>query len=376
MVTRQYLALAAIVASALLGASTATADEPAPAASSPSSAPIIHHAPRVTAQTGEAVRIDAAIERSDRVRRALLVYDSPSAKGEIEFQRSSSDTRPYVAVIPAAHVRGPMLSYAIEVETTDGARVPVFATRGKPHPVTVLDAADDVREAAMLARLGGRRSVVETSGEYVHFGRSEGDVTIPASGGQPTRTEHRSESDQYYRVEGSYTYRLLGTVSEFGMRAGVVRGHSLVENEVDPEKYAVGLNYGAPRIRLRLDDWAHLEGELLISVTEVGFSTGGGGALLLGDPYGSKLVLGVEGISIFGARGYTRLDIVAHRRVVLSPTIEVSNMPHADRAGVRLLGDVAVDVGAGFRASLRGGYQARTFEQGGPTIGGGLAYAF
>jgi hypothetical protein len=380
---RRFLAAAAL-AVAISAPLCARADEALPAsaarvASPPAQAsevPRVHHAPRVTAQTGEDVTIGAVIERVDKVKRALLVYDAPQAHGEIEFQRSSDAALPYVAVIPASVVRGPMLSYAIELETTDGSHLPVFASRANPHPVTVLDAAQDVRAAAVLTRLGGRRSVVQTGGEYVDFGRSEGEVTIPPTNGAPARTERRSVRDEYYRVEGAYTYRLLGIVSEFGMRAGVVRGNSLVKGEIDPSKYEVGLNYGAPRVRVRIDDWLHVEGELLISVTEVGFSTGGGGAVLLGDAYGSKLVLGAEGISIFGARGYTRLDIVASERWRVSPMIEVSNMPHADRAGVRLLGEIGVGLGAGFRLDVRGGYQARTFERGGPTIGGGLAYAF
>jgi len=165
-------------------------------------------------------------------------------------------------------------------------------------------------------------------------------------------------------------------VSEFGIRAGVVRGESLVPGETDPSKYKVGLNYGAPRVRVRAADWLHIEGELLTSVTEVGFSVGGGGALLLGDAYGSKMVLGFETIQVFGTRGYTRLDLVATKRLMLSPTIEVTNMPHADHGGVRLLGDATVDLGKGFSASVRGGYQARSFDRGGPSAGGGLAYAF
>ena len=155
-----------------------------------------------------------------------------------------------------------------------------------------------------------------------------------------------------------------------------MRGRSLVRGEIDSDKYDVGLNYGAPRVRLRVDDWLHIEGELLTSVTEVGFSVGGGGAVLLGDAYGSKLVLGFEGIQVFGARGYSRLDLVASSRLVVSPIIEVTTMPHADRAGVRLLGEAGIDLGRGFAMQMRGGYQARTFDQGGPTLGGGVAYAF
>jgi hypothetical protein len=237
--------------------------------------------------------------------------------------------------------------------------------------VTVLDAAEDAREGALLSRLGGRRSVVSAGGDYVSFGTSSADV-VTANG----TTDHRTVKDQYYKVEGSYTYRMLGTISEFGMRAGVIRGRSLVPGEVDPSQYDVGLNYGAPRIRLRLDDWLHIEGESLISITEVGFSLGGGGAIILGDAYGSKLTLGGEGIEVFGARGYTRLDVVANKWLSVAPIIEVTTMPHADHAGVRLLAETGLHLGAGFRVDLRGGYQARSFERGGPSFGGGLAYAF
>ena len=336
----------------------------------PAATPALHHAPQVTARGSEDITIGAVVDRPDRMKRALLVFAGGGTHGEVEFARSSEGELGYVAIIPATAVRGD-LAYSIELETTSGEQVPVFATRAAPHHVVVLDSPEDRREAALLARLHGRRSVVQTSGEYASFGSTTATVAAPA--GTP---QTRTVADKFYRVEGSYTYRLLGTVSEFGIRAGVVRGQSLVRGEIDPSKYEVGLNYGAPRVRVRAEDWLHFEGELLTSVTEVGFAVGGGGAVLLGDAYGSKLVLGLEGIQVFGARGYTRLDLVASSRLVLAPMIEVTTMPHADVAGVRLLGEGAIDVGAGFRVDVRGGYQARRFDQGGPTIGGGLAYAF
>lgn len=359
--------------SAVIPAAAATA---ATTTTTKASVPALHHAPRTTVFVGEDVKIGAVIDRPDRLKRALLVYRANEAAAEIEFARSSDDDLPYVAVIPAAAVQTRGLGYAIELETTDGARVPVFASRAAPFAVTVLDSPANAREAALLARLEGRRSVVQAGGEYVQFGTSRANVPVAGENGTPTRVEERRVRDQYYRVEGSYTYRLLGVVSEFGIRAGAVRGQSLVVGETDPSKYDVGLNYGAPRIRLRADDWVHFEAELLTSVTEVGFATGGSGAVLLGDPYGSKLTFGLESIAVFGTRGYSRLDVVASKRFSVAPIIEVSNMPHADRAGVRLLAEAGVGLGNGFRVDVRGGYQARSFDQGGPTLGSGLAYAF
>jgi hypothetical protein len=332
--------------------------------------PALHHPPKLTAHVGDDLQINATVDHADKMRRAILVYRSGPSWGEVDFQRSSDAKLPYVAVIPASAVHGDEVGYTIEVETTKGERLPVFANREEPHRVTVLQTPEDAREASIFSRLEGRRSVVQASGEYVSFGGVDADVSTPNG------VVHNHVKDQYYRVEGAYTYRLMGTVAEFGLRAGVVRGVSLVPGESDPSKYDVGLNYGAPRVRLRATDWFHVEGELLTSVTEVGFSVGGGGAILIGDAYGSKIVFGGEGIQVFGGRGYTRLDVVASQRLMLSPSIEVTNMPHADRAGVRLLGDASIDVGRGIRVNLRGGYQARSFERGGPTIGGGLAYVF
>ncbi len=359
------------VAAMMLVARAARADEPAPSPS-PAPAPALHHAPQVTARAAADIVIEAAVDRPDRMKRALLVFAGGGTHGEVEFARSSTGELGYVAVIPASAVRGD-LAYSIELETTTGEKVPVFATREAPQRVVVLDSAEDRREAALLARLHGRRSVVQSSGEYASFGSTTATVPSATTAAAP---QTRTVSDMFYRIEGSYTYRLLGTVSEFGIRAGIVRGQSLVRGETDPSKYEVGLNYGAPRIRVRAEDWLHIEGELLTSVTEVGFAVGGGGAVLLGDAYGSKLVLGFEGIQVFGARGYSRLDLVASSRLVLAPIIEVTTMPHADVAGVRLLGEAGIDVGAGLRVDVRGGYQARRFDRGGPTLGGGLAYAF
>lgn len=356
-----YASLASLALSALAPRSARAEESPSPA---------LHHAPVVTAQDGRDVTIGAVIDHPERLRRALLVWQGSGGQGEAEFQRSSRADLPYVAVVPGSYVRGERFSYAIELETTDGARVPAFASRETPQPVTVLDAADDAREGALLTRLGGRRSVVEASAETVSFGRTDAVVTTPQG------RELRSVRDQYTRGEVAFTYRLLGTVSEFGIRAGAVRGTSLVPGEPDASKYDVGLNYGAPRLRLRAHDWLHVEGELLTSVTEVGFSVGGGAAVLLGDAYGSHVTIGGEAIEVFGARAFTRLDLVASRWLVVSPLLEVTTMPHADRAGVRLVAAAGVDLGKGFRLDLRGGYQARSFDQGGPGAGAGLAYAF
>jgi hypothetical protein len=182
--------------------------------------------------------------------------------------------------------------------------------------------------------------------------------------------------DYYYRIEGAYTYRLLRTIDEFTIHAGVVRGQSPVPGAIVPNDRKVGLNYAAPSLKLRIADAWRIEGELVTSVTEVGFSAGAGGAVEVGDPYGSKLRIGFESVKTFGTRFYSQVDIQASSRLRLSPIIEATDMPHADRFGVRLIGEVLYDFGNGFMAGVRGGYQARDSTSGGPSAGLRLGYAF
>jgi hypothetical protein len=127
------------------------------------------------------------------------------------------------------------------------------------------------------------------------------------------------------------------------------------------------------------DAW-HLELALLTSITEIGFSVGGGGALLIGDPYGTRLTLGGEGIGFkdtyFGSRFYTRLDLLVREGITVAPVVEVTDMPHADSFGVRLLTDASIRLPRGFGIGLRAGYQARRWASGGPSAGSTLWYAF
>jgi hypothetical protein len=370
-VARAQEPAAASTPSAIAPAPPATAQRPLPVE------PALHHVPVTTAAERVALHVPATIDRPDLVRRAVLVYRYGDRVEEVPFERSASDAKPYVAVVPSDRVERPSIAYAIEIERTDGQRVAVFASRDDMQPVEVVGDFVDAREEALLARLQGRRFVVEGSGEYASFGSTAARVCpgpCAPSGGQPLMNQNFL--DNYWRVEGGVTYHLLRTVSEIGIRGGMYRGTSVVPNVIDSSQFNVGLNYGAPWIRLRASDWLHLEAETLTSITEVGFSLGGGAAALIGDAYGSHLTLGFESISVFGSRGYSRFDIVANDRLRVAPIVEVTDMPHASKTGVRLLMDVGFDLRGGWLLTVRGGYQARVFDGGGPTAGGGLSYAF
>jgi len=365
MVTRTLFAigLAALHASALLLAPATTWAQTAQTAQTAD--PVLHHAPVSTATAGEQLTILAGIDHPEMVRSAFVVYrigGSPDVH-EVRFLRAAQG--PYIAIIPPSDVRSPSIGYTVELEPLTGGRKTVFASREEMQEVEVPGDLEDARERAIADRLDNRRSVVSTNTEYVVFGQRSVD------GG-------RAVADRYWRAEASYTYRPLRTVAEFGIRAGIVRGPNPSADLTKPD---LGLNYGAPSIRLRLADIWHVEGEFLTSVTASGFSVGTGAAVLIGDPYGSKLTLGFESIQGFGSRLYSRLDIAARRNLVISPIVEVTDAVRVtedaqNKFGVRLLTEARLAVGAGFVVGALAGYQARVAASGGPTLGLSGSYAF
>jgi hypothetical protein len=321
----------------------------------------IHHAPPAVAVAHAPLKIAATIDYPQSIKRALLVYFVGPQKTlkEIPFLRSADG---YLAEIPDADVVPEGLAYTIELESEGGTRVAAYATRTDPHVVDVPTDIDDQRENALDKRLYGRRSVFAANSEYVSFGKSK-----LANG--------NTVADNYYRIEASYTYRPLRTILEFGIRTGMVRGHAPIETLPGQVAQNPGLNYGGAFAVFRFHDLVHFEASLLTSVTEEGFSSGVGGALHFGDPYGTKLTLGFDTVSKFGTRGYSRLDLV--RGIVrVSPIVEVTDAPHADRAGVRLVTEVGLALPSGWTFALRGGYAARDFNSGGAGFGGSVGYSF
>ncbi|MFI5298879.1 MAG: hypothetical protein ACHREM_12345 [Polyangiales bacterium] len=357
---RSSAAILAIASTLVFSTSHASAEELTPPV-----IPSIHHAPIASARAHVALELTAHLSVPQRTKRVLVLYRvGTGALHERELLRTIGDA--WAVTIPAEEVNASGLAYAIEIEAIDGGRIAAFASRDAPHPVDVPDDSDDVREHALLDRLGGRRSVVSSTFDSVDFGS----VSDGKTG---------SIRDNYYRIESAYTYRPLTTVLEFQIRAGLVRGSSAGAPDGTTGAITgrdVGLNYAAPSVVFRLADLAHLEVGVLASVTEVGFSTGASAALHLGDFYGTKLVLGGETIDTFGSRFYTRLDLVRGRAIRISPVVEVTNMPHSDTWGVRLLTEVAGNLGGGFGVNARIGYQARDFASGGVGLGVGASYAF
>lgn len=358
MVSTIRRGLWSVLAATLLVAGSASALEGTEesTATPPPGTPALHHAPITIAEPHRRLVFNADIDGPELVKRAVVVYrlhGDPTLHA-VDLLRSPGQSA-YAAGIPAAQVDAPSLEYAIELELYDGRTLAAFASRNAMHHVAVPVDYLDLRERALLERLGGRRSVVATRAEYVSFVLPGADL-----------------ADHYWHVEGAYTYRPLRAVTEFTVKGGVYRAttpRSGIERET-------GMYYTEPAVRLRMADSWHLELEGLTAVTQSGFQLGGGAELLIGDVYGSKLAVGFETIHAFGTRLWSRLDISATRWLMVAPMVEAADFPYGDRFGVRLLLNLSIDLGKGFGATLTGGYNAREMASGGAGAGLGLSYSF
>jgi len=370
MVTRMLAVLASAVALALLP--TAARAQDGSGATPPPARPRLLHAPLSVIDAHEPILIEADFVDAQLLKRAFVLYRSEALRGELAVELLRSPGNPtYVAEIPSKHALVPGFAYTIEIECTDGTRISAFATRSSMHRVAVRENYLDLRERALAERLFGRRSVVSAEAEYVSFGSSDGFLYLPNAG-----FESMTVKDHYYRVEGSFTYRPLRFVTEFSSRVGVLRGESPVPWATADSGFDVGLDYIAQSVRFRITDAFHADVEGLTGLTEEAFRLGALSRLLIGDPYGSKLVLGVQGVQGFGLRFWSRVDIAASDRLLVSPVVEATNWPHAEAFGVRLLTEVAFDVGAGVGVVAGGGYQARQSTSGGPSGALSVRYSF
>jgi hypothetical protein len=332
----------------------------------------VHHVAPSSATAHEALRIQADIEDPHLAKEIVLAYRvDDGAFKTVPFLLANEH---WIAEIPAEDMLAPSVSYTIEVVRHDGTRTSVFATREAPFRIGVAEDLTDTREGAWLNRVGGKRSEVTASADYVSFGNTDRTSTLPSTtpGGTPVTTTS-AVRDAYFRTEARYTYRPLIAVIDFGVRIGIVRGNS---PRPIPETESVGLNYGAAHGTFAIIDGLAVTVEALTSVTEVGFSGGGGVHVHIGDYFGEKLVIGVESIKTFGTRGYVRLDLARNDAWRVSPMIEVTDMPHAQHTGLRLIVEAAGKLGAGFALVGRVSYQARDFHSGGPGAGLGLSYSF
>jgi hypothetical protein len=346
----------------MLLATKAFAQEPA---ALPASA-VIHHVPLNEVLQGDATLVFEV--KNPQLAGAIEVHVVKDAAHASELTVTAlRDDTDYVARVPAARVSLSGFAYYVVEQMPDGSTHAVFADAGSPHPVHVTRPAEVEDELQRAAARGGQRSLVLLSAEGIDYG----DRRLVA--GQP------KAHDRYYRLEAGYAYSFFTHVEAIRLTLVRVRGEAAIFNDgAKPTltETQPGIDYGRAEVTLLGTEELRLRAAVLLGASQRGFEYGGGAAVMLGDPYGMNLDLGVEQITTLGTTGHLRMGLLACERVPMGASIEVSSFPVGDDAGVRLLYDVGYRFGPVTQLSVRAGYQGRTSVSGGLSLGAAMSYGF
>lgn len=319
----------------------------------------VTHVPPADAEFGKQLELVAEAPPTTPKLVAEVRTKGTQAWTAIELVRR--DDASWVAVVPATTVTSPGLEYYIVAgEQT------VFATPEWPHALAVSVPPEAERRGRDMLRHRGRRSRVTAMGEWVEFGGRR----VPTTGERP--------SDNFYRFDADFSYRLWTYPLE-EIRVGYTRllGDTLAEDSDSMTTDAGFKVAGWFELGLAAVEGVRVDGRMIVMATQQGFAVGGRGEARLGDREQSHVALGVEYLADVGSNGFFRLGWGTVPKVPMSATVEITNLPADYRpTGVRLYYDVAYEVAPGVRAGLRVGYAARNQSVAGFTGGAGAAVEF
>lgn len=338
-------------------------------------AALIEHVPPAQVAASEPLAITAQVQNAQELQSLDLHWRHPHQPWQtVAFGKDEKGA--FAAVIAAAEVRPPSLEYYVTAGERGGVETDRFASASSPHPVVVRGSPQDLEHEDRLLRHGGNTSVASASAEYVDFGG------------------HDSYRDRYYLVEASYEYRLLGPVQHIRLGIGTLRGDVPPPPSFQGIKLAgtqrrTGLDYGYGELSFNASDFVGLTIKLLLGADELGFSTGAGGVLRIGEDTLAHAEIGAQVMQRFGYDTFLRIVWDTVPRWPIGLAVHVTDMPKAPVTAESRPDNPATDSGAptgirvlldaGFHATdhltllLKGGYQARFSTDGGATLGGGLA---
>ncbi len=369
-----HVVLLAAVAAAARTALAQGADAP----------PRLRHVPPAEVDAGEPLRVEVLADNAWKLQALDLHWRRPGGSwAAVPFGKAPDGT--WAALVEAKEVVPPRLEYYITSQEAGGPAVERFASAGAPHPVLVIPSDEDVSRQDRLLRYRGQRSRARLSGEWASFG-PRGHLAGGAS-----------YPDRYYHLEAEYLYRILGFVSY--VRFGVVRLRGTVP---PPEAFSAGvstnpardtgMDYGYAEISLAPAEVIGLQGKLLLGADDLGFASGAGASVRIGEATRSHLEVGGQVIQRIGFDAFVRFAWDTVPRWPMSLALHVTDQPAAtlkpgvpptapesqrtDKgapAGVRAVWEVGYEVSRQLTAVIQAGYQARASTAGGPTLGAGFS---
>ncbi|MEI8254529.1 MAG: hypothetical protein WCJ30_02530 [Deltaproteobacteria bacterium] len=347
----------------------------APAAVSTAPEPLVVHDPVAMGPVREAITLAVDVLHAERMASVECRYRTSAAGAwqTLAFERGAA--RGWTAQIPAQPLETRWLDYYLVVITTDGQRLPSFASEAAPHRTFLRPSESEATELRELADMRGNRSEVVLDGGYVDFGMARvtqtlGHVNCPSPqmvNGQPYC------ADWYYHVELSYRYRFLGVVRSVNFGAGHMRGAT-------PAPVIgswVGLDYGFGDLELRAASALTFSFRAILGATATTVQPGGGIGFDVIPSHAMRVSFRWQGVLGVGhlISGWMRWTTV--RDWPMGAGIEVTNYPAANSDwAARMLVEVGHRFGRYLSISIHGGYQARNLAAGGAALGGRIGIEF
>jgi hypothetical protein len=159
-------------------------------------------------------------------------------------------------------------------------------------------------------------------------------------------------------------------------------------NSTDPGR-STGFDYGFGELSINAGEWVGLTGKVILGADELGFTTGLGGSVRIGQSTGAYAEIGAQVIQRAGFDAFLAIHWDTVPRWPIALGLHITDIPAAPvvpgatpdhpvtdggaPVGIRALLDVGYQVTAHVTVLFRTGYQARFSTDGGPTLGGGLA---
>ncbi len=372
---KRWFVAAGLLGLVVSGGALARADEPAPA---------VIHVPVSSAPAGKPLLVAASLRDAHALESVSLRW---RRLGEVEYRTvpfvrtgAGGSSSAWSATIPAdACVAGGVLEYYLASGGRGAAAERLhFAAPGAPQRIVIEGDAESRARRAYLARHLGLRSRFSVQAEVVDFGNR----TLSPDG---------EVRDWYWRLEGDYTYRILGPVYSLRLGVGLLRGatYDLVTGSTgdvertpvarcaaNPDGLCVGLTYGFAEVRFRPHRLVRFDVKAILGAGPEHFDGGGGLAVIVGNDPGTHVAVGGDVVSSVGLRGYLRLAWSTIPRVPMSLTLEVTSFPDfSDLAGRAYL-SAEYRIARRLVVSASAGYGTRDFLIGGPSGGLGLALEF
>ena len=330
----------------------------------------VAHAPVSETESG-ALSLWFAVEPSDRVEAVIVRWRARTPDAQVHEAVVGRTTQSWAVDVHHEEIAPPGIVYWVvrrdpgpgEAASREHA---VFASEAEPHPVAVFEDEVSAYERRALAVRGGRRYRAGASFEYVSLGQRD----LPPGVAGP-------RAASYWRSSVTFGYSFFGVVDAIRFELGALRGEQeLVGSDAARTKDALGFNWGSGELLFRLHELVRVRSRLVFGVSQSGFELGGALALVVGEPEGTGLELGVEGVTGLGVTGRLRLGWATVPRVPMGATIELTNFPTGDAAGVRLLFDAGYELYPGALLRVTGGYRGWTSVVGGPSLAADLLLAF